>query len=131
MSVTSSPAIAARPLGRDHATLLDWSVFSAIAVGNWPQAAEDADEYLALVEATEQVEAVARAEAAAGIVAAVQGDVVAARALLAGSERAAARHGLVSLLDVVQLGRGVEALCADRYDEAWAQLRQLVGPGSD
>lgn len=130
MFVTSPPVTATGALESDHAELLGRSVFAAIAVGNWPQAAEAADEYLALADATGQPEVVARGEAAAGIVAAVQGDVGKARALLAQSGRGAARRGLTGLLDVLQLGRGIEALCADRYDEAWAQLRQLVGADS-
>ena len=36
------------------------------------------------------------------------------------------RHGWTELVDVVRLGRGIEALTADRYDEAWVQLRQLI-----
>lgn len=130
MSVTSPTATAARSLEGDYAELLRRSVFAAIEIGNWPQAAEDSDEYLAHAETTGQPEMVARAEAAAGIVAAVQGDATAARVLLAHSERVAGRRTLSGLLDIVQLGRGIEALCADRYDEAWALLRQLTAPDS-
>ena len=36
------------------------------------------------------------------------------------------RHGWTELVDLVRLGRGIEALTADRYDEAWVQLRQLI-----
>lgn len=100
--------------------------FAAIALGNWPRAAQAADQCLELADPARQPEAFARGEAAAGIVAAVRGDASAARGLLASSERVAARRGLAGLLTVVQLGRGIEALSADRYDEAWARLCQLV-----
>jgi DNA-binding CsgD family transcriptional regulator len=111
----------------DRVELLDRKAFSAIARGNWPEASEAAAECLALAEATGQPVALARGEAAAGIVAAVHGNPALARDLLARCEHAATRHGTHGLLDLVQLGRGLEALSADRYDEAWAQLNQLVG----
>ena len=131
MLVSSPPATAPSPAEDGCADLLDRRVFSSIARGNWPEASVAAEEFLMLARALEQPEAIARGEAAAGIVAAVHGEPVAARALLARSEHAAARRGLTGLLELVQLGRGIEALCADRYDEAFAHLRQLVGPGSE
>ena len=126
MSVTSPPATASRVFDGDQVELLDRSVFSEIALGNWPGASAAAEDYLAFAETTGRAETVARAEAAAGIVAAVQGDADAARVLLDQSERVATRRGFRDLLDLVQLGRGVEALSAGRYDEAWVNLRQLV-----
>ncbi|MEP9364135.1 LuxR C-terminal-related transcriptional regulator [Nocardioides sp. CN2-186] len=126
MSVTTPPVTASSRFDGDQVELLDRSVFSEIAVGNWPGASAAAEDYLVVAETTGRTETVARAEAAAGIVAAVQGDADAARALLDRSERIATRRGVSGLLDLVQLGRGVEALSAGRYDEAWAQLRQLV-----
>lgn len=114
----------------DQAELFVEKAFSAIALGNWPEASEAADECLARADLDGRPDVAAQGEAAAGIVAAVRGDAARARALLERSERAAASRGIPGLLDVVQLGRGIEALSADRYDEAWAQLRQLVDPES-
>lgn len=115
-----------RTTGADQAELLGRKAFSSIALGSWPEASEAADAALALADLEGRPEAVARGEAAAGIVAAVRGDAARAHALLDRSERAALTHGIAGLLDAVQLGRGIEALSADRYDEAWAQLRPLV-----
>jgi DNA-binding CsgD family transcriptional regulator len=102
------------------------AALSAIALGDWPRASEAADGCVALSDPRTQPESLARGEAAAGIVAAVRGDSTAARSLLGRSEAPAVRHGWTELVDVVRLGRGIEALTADRYDEAWAQLRQLI-----
>lgn len=102
------------------------AALSAIALGDWPQASEAADGCVALSDPRTQAESVARGEAAAGIVAAVRGDSATADTLLGRSEAAAVRQGWTELVDVVRLGRGIEALTADRYDEAWVQLRQLI-----
>ncbi len=102
------------------------AALSAIALGDWPRASEAADGCLALSDPWTQAESLARGEAAAGIVAAVRGDAAAARSLLGHSEASAVRHSWTELVDVVRLGRGIEALTADRYDEAWVQLRQLI-----
>ena len=102
------------------------TAFSAVALGDWPQASHAADACIALADPGAQAEMVAHGETAAGIVAAVRGDAARAQRLLERSEVAAVRHGWTDLVDVVRLGRGIEALTADRYDEAWAQLRLLI-----
>ena len=112
----------------EGAEVLVRTAFSAIALGHWPEATEAAEECVAVAEAAGQAEMLALGRAAAGIVAAVRGEASAARSLLTTSERAATGRALRGLLDVVQLGRGIEALTADRYDEAWAQLHPLVEP---
>ena len=123
---TPSPVIALRAHRASRAELFARMALSAIALGNWPQASEAADACLALAHPTDQPELLAHGEAAAGIVAAVRGDATTARSLLARSETSAVRHGWTELVDLVRLGRGIEALTADRYDEAWVQLRQLI-----
>lgn len=102
------------------------AALAAIALGDWPRAAEAAAGCVALADPERQPETLARGEAAAGLVAAVRGDASTARSLLGRSETAAVGHGWTGLVDVVRLGRGLEAFTAARYDEAWIQLRQLI-----
>jgi DNA-binding CsgD family transcriptional regulator len=99
---------------------------SAIARGDWPDAGGRAEGCLVLADPLTQPEVRAHGEAAAGIVAAVRGDAAAALSHFERCEHAAISLGMTNLLDVVQLGRGVEAISAGRYDEALARLRQVV-----
>jgi DNA-binding CsgD family transcriptional regulator len=131
MVVQSPPVTVTTPTEAHRAELLGRRAFAAIALGNWPQAFEAAEECRALADPIGQPHVLAEGEAAAGIVAAVRGDAPAACDLLQRSGRAASTRGMTGLLDVVQLGRGIAALSAGRYDEAWAQLRQVVGSGTE
>ncbi len=99
---------------------------AAIARGDWPQADQLARACLALADPLHEHEVVACGEVAAGIVAAVQGDATAARALLDRCGRSADAHVVTDLLDLVQLGRSVEAISSGRHDEALVRLGQLV-----
>ena len=124
--MTTSSPVALRAHRASRAEHFRRVALSAIALGNWPQASEAAGACLALAHPTDQPELLAHGEAAAGIIAAVRGDEATARSLLGRSETSAVRHGWTELVDLVRLGRGIEALTADRYDEAWVQLRQLI-----
>ena len=106
-----------------------WS-HAAINLGHWDIAAEVADECIHLAGRTGELSILAQAHTAAGIVAAVRGDDDQASELLTRSQGTASRHGLTGLGSLVQLGRGIAALCAGRHDEAWVQLRQIQGEGT-
>jgi hypothetical protein len=117
--VNAYPSVVVRDAHRAGlAEQLGRAAFAAIDLGEWPQAAEAADRCVALAASAAQPEILARGETAAGIVAAVRGDAATARTLLGRSENSAVRYEWTGLLDVVRLGQGIEALTADRYDEA-------------
>lgn len=121
--VTCSPTTAAEA---HRADLLKRMALSAVALGDWPNASETTDEWVAFAEATGQSAGAAQGQAVLAIVKAVQGDNPKARTLLDSSEATAVRCSQSDLSNLLQLGRGIEALTAGRHEEAWAQLRQLV-----
>jgi DNA-binding NarL/FixJ family response regulator len=108
------------------AQVLVLRAWSAIFRGNRNVAIADAEEGARLAQETEQPTYVSLARAAAAMSAALRGDYDAAEGLANEAERIAAPLGI--LLAEVQMARGVNALGAGRYDDAYRHLRRMFDP---
>ncbi len=130
MSVHSPLAIVTHTEETGHPKLLAEVAFHAIGRGDWSAARNAANSCLGQASVAQDLELMALSAAVRGIVSAIHGDDAGARQLLEHSERLARRCGGSELADVLGLARGVEALNAGRYDEAWARLAQLLYAGA-
>ncbi len=111
------------------ALALGSQAWTAICLGNWTVAASAADEAARLTEETGQSRRwVVVASLAQATVAAARGDERRAEALAAGAERGLLAAGAYPLLSLVQLARGLSALCQGRHAEAYDQLRRIFDP---
>lgn len=108
------------------AHMLVLRAWSAIFCGNRNVAVADAEEGRRLAEETEQPTYVSLAQAAAAMSAALRGDYESAEALANDAERIAQPLGI--LLAEVQMARGINALGAARYDDAYRHLRRMFDP---
>lgn len=108
------------------AHMLVLRAWSAIFRGNRNMAIADAEEGTRLAEETEQPTYVSLARAAAAMSAALRGDYESAEALANEAERIAQPLGI--LLAEVQMARGINALGAGRYDDAYRHLRRMFDP---
>jgi DNA-binding CsgD family transcriptional regulator len=108
------------------AHMLVLRAWSAIFRGNRNVAIADAEEGTHLAQETEQPTYVSLARAAAAMSAALRGDYESAEALANDAERIAAPLGI--LLAEVQMARGLNALGAGRYDDAYRHLRRMFDP---
>ncbi len=108
------------------AHMLVLRAWSAIFCGNRNVAIADAEEGRRLAQETEQPTYVSLAQAAAAMSAALRGDYESAEALADDAERIAQPLGI--LLAEVQMARGINALGAGRYDDAYRHLRRMFDP---
>lgn len=108
------------------AHMLVLRAWSAIFRANRNVAIADAEEGTHLAQETEQPTYVSLARAAAAMSAALRGDHESAEALANDAERIAAPLGI--LLAEVQMARGINALAAGRYDDAYRHLRRMFDP---
>ena len=108
------------------AHMLVLRAWSAIFCGNRNVAIADAEEGARLAQETEQPTYVSLARAAAAMSAALRGDYESAEALANDAERIAQPLGI--LLAEVQMARGINALGAGRYDDAYRHLRRMFDP---
>jgi DNA-binding CsgD family transcriptional regulator len=108
------------------AHMLVLRAWSAIFCGNRYVAIADAEEGARLAQETEQPIYVSLARAAAAMSAALRGDYESAEALANDAERIAQPLG--TLLAEVQMARGLNALGAGRYDDAYRHLRRMFDP---
>jgi DNA-binding NarL/FixJ family response regulator len=111
------------------AHMLVLRAWSAIFRGNRNVAIADAEEGARLAQETEQPTYTSLARAAAAMSAAVRGDYESAEALANEAERIAQPLGI--LLAEVQMARGINALGAGRYDDAYRHLRRMFDPRDD
>jgi DNA-binding CsgD family transcriptional regulator/tetratricopeptide (TPR) repeat protein len=107
-----------------HALVL--RAWSAIYLGNRNLAIANAEEGLRLAAETDQATYVALAQAAVGMLAALRGEHEAADASADEAERASLHIG--TLVAEVQMARGVNALAARRYDDAYAHFHRMFDP---
>jgi DNA-binding NarL/FixJ family response regulator len=108
------------------AHMLVLRAWSAIFRGNRNVAIADAEEGMHLAQETEQPTYVSLAQAAGAMSAALRGDYESAEALANEAERIARPLGI--LLAEVQMARGINALAAGRYDDAYRHLRRMFDP---
>ena len=102
--------------------------WSGTRLGNWSQAEQDAEEGQLLARQTRQPSSEGRALAAKSAIAGRRGDSDAAAALADEGERIAApAHARATLFDL-QSARGLTALSAGRYPDAYAALRRVFDP---
>jgi DNA-binding CsgD family transcriptional regulator len=101
--------------------------WSAIYLADRNVAIADAEEGDRLASETEQPIWVANARAAAAMLAGLRGEQEAAEGLAAQAERAAQPIG--TLPAEVQIARGINALGAGRYDDAYRHFHRLFDPG--
>jgi ATP/maltotriose-dependent transcriptional regulator MalT len=121
---------AASELRRDgrHA-LLVWALvtetFCAIFLGRWDEATIAGDEAARLAVETHQPVWAAAASLAQAMMAALRGDRESATRITAEVERTGLLTGNASLLNSVQLVRGVAALGDEQPDAAWQELLRM------
>jgi DNA-binding NarL/FixJ family response regulator len=108
------------------AHMLVLRAWSALFRGNRNVAMADAEEGTHLAQETEQPAYVSLAQAAAAMSAGLRGDYKSAEALANDAERIAAPLGV--LFAEVQMARGITALGAGRYDDAYRHLRRMFDP---
>ena len=102
--------------------------WDAIHLGRFDDATRDADEGGRLALETGQPVWTAGSQIAQALLAGVRGDEPLAEALGAQAERAILPLRLGNLLAVLQLARGLAALSAGRYADAYDHLRRMFDP---
>lgn len=100
--------------------------WSAIYLGNRFAAVANAEEGLRLASETDQTTYVALAQAAVAMLAALRGEHQTAGDLADDAERASLHIG--TLFAEVQMARGINALAAQRYEDAYAHLHRMFDP---
>jgi DNA-binding NarL/FixJ family response regulator len=108
------------------AHMLVLRAWSAIFRGNRNVAIADAEEGARLAQETEQPTYVSLARAAAAMSAALRGDYESAEELANDAERIAQPLGI--LLAEVQMARGMNALGAGHYDDAYRHFHRMFDP---
>jgi len=103
-------------------TQLGWS---AIAAADWKPALAAADEATRLATETGQPQWQAAAMTGQAMIAGLRGEPEAARQLTGQAEAIALPARASAVLGGIQLARGVTAIGAGRYDEAFDQLRRV------
>jgi DNA-binding CsgD family transcriptional regulator/tetratricopeptide (TPR) repeat protein len=110
------------------AQALTMRAWSGIRLGNWTQAAQDAEEAALMADGTRQPSWAARAMAAEAMLAALRGDIDLAETLVEDGERIASpAHARAALFDL-QSVRCLAALGASRYADAFDTLRCVIDP---
>jgi DNA-binding NarL/FixJ family response regulator len=108
------------------AHMLVLRAWSALFRGNRNVAVADAEEGARLAQETEQPAYVSLARAAAAMSAGLRGDYESAEALANDAERVVQPLGI--LFAEVQMARGISALGAGRYDDAYRHFRRMFDP---
>ena len=103
-----------------------WSAFTSL---DWAVAVPAADEGLRLARETDQPFWAASCLTAKGILAGARGDVDEAEQLTRAAEAIALPMAANPMLCGIQLSRGITAISAGKYDEAFAQLHRMFVPG--
>lgn len=109
--------------------VLTHQAWTAINATNWPLALPATEEAIRLADEVGQPLWGAGAQTAAAMLAALRGDFPAAEHAIRKAEAVARPFGAASMLAGIHLTRGVAALAAGHYDEAYAQLQRLLDPG--
>jgi ATP/maltotriose-dependent transcriptional regulator MalT len=121
---------ASRALRRDggHA-LLVWALvietYCALFLGRWDEALMAGDETARLAVETRQPVWAAGASLARGMMAALRGDLETGTRITDEVERTGLVTGNASLLNSVQMVRGLAALGAEQHDVAWRELLRM------
>ena len=102
--------------------------WTQIALANWPEAIEAADEGVRLSHEIGLPQREAGAMIGLAMVAASRGDDVEARRLISASESIAITRGAQDVLTGVQLTRGVRLIAIARYDDAVSALKRVFDP---
>ncbi len=102
--------------------------WTKLQLGDWKSAETMSTEAERLAEETGQLDLAAAAKLATATIAAYRGDVDVAERLAAAGEGSLFASGANPQRAMVQWPRGVAALAADRYDEAYQQLRRIFDP---
>ena len=102
-----------------------WSAFPSM---NWAVAVPSADEAVRLAQETEQPVWEASALVAQAIFAGLRGDLDQSESQIRAAEAIALPMGANAVLCGIQLTRGVTAVGAGRYQEAYEQLHRLFDP---
>ncbi|HEX9413545.1 MAG TPA: AAA family ATPase, partial [Ktedonobacterales bacterium] len=102
--------------------------WAAFYLGNWTVAVPAAEEAARLAEETGQERWAAAAQLAAGALAACRGELRLAEALAAGAERVFLPMAANPMLALVQVVRGLAALCDARYATAYECLHRIFDP---
>jgi DNA-binding CsgD family transcriptional regulator len=106
-------------------TLRAWS---ASHLGNWTRAKSAADEAWRLAQETAQPIWAAGAQTAQALLAGVTGDEERAEDLMSEVEQLSVPNSLKSVLCAGAIARGVTALGAGRYDDAFERLHRIFDP---
>jgi DNA-binding CsgD family transcriptional regulator len=99
--------------------------------GDWKHAASLASEAKRLADETGMIVWDTAADLASATVAAYRGEIETANTLAVSGERALLPRSANPMLAMVQLPRGVAALAAGRFDEAYHQLRRIFDPNEN
>ena len=110
------------------AQALNMRAWSGIRLGDWIQAARDAEEAELMADQTRQPSWAARSTAAEAMLAALRGDDQVAEALAERGERQAAPGLAASALFDLRSARCLAALGAGRYTDAFERLRCVIDP---
>jgi DNA-binding CsgD family transcriptional regulator len=108
--------------------VLTQQAWNAIAMLDWPVAVPAADEAVRLAKETGQPIWQAAALTGQAMIAGLRGDAATADLLSADAERIVLPLRLNAVLCGIQFTRGVSALGAGRYDDAFAHLRRMLDP---
>jgi DNA-binding CsgD family transcriptional regulator len=105
--------------------LLTQQSWNAIAIADWQAAVPAADEAVRLAAETRQPQWQAAAMTGQAMIAGMRGDDAAAGRLAQAAEALALPPRISTVLCGIQFARGVTAIAAGRYDEAFDQLRRV------
>ncbi len=100
----------------------------AVFVGDWPVAEGAAAEFALLARETNQPIWRAGAAVAQAAVAGARGDHARAESQLAEAQRLSSTASLSDVLTIIQNAKGVLALAAGRYEDAFAHLARVFDP---
>jgi DNA-binding CsgD family transcriptional regulator len=102
--------------------------WTKIQLGDWKGAASAASEAERLAEETGQLDLAAAAACATATIAAYRGEIDVAERIAVAGERELSASGVNPQRAMAQWPRGVAALAAGRFDEAYQQLSRIFDP---
>ncbi len=124
----SSAALRAQGRLSDLARVLFAQGWAEIEVGDWTGAMREAEESVRLAEETGGLPWIAAATILKTRLAGMQGNLEQSQAYAAQAEALALSIGASFLLAMLQIARGISAIGAGRYWEAYEHLRRLFAP---